>query len=346
MTKFVRIGVGLAMVAIGAGIAFGSGSPVQAASPIVTITPAQQSVAIGASTVTYTVSVSGVTNMAAYGINVQFDHYVLQFASAQNGAFLASSGRSVTCPGAVLSPDQDTVQYGCVTVGDLNGVGAVGSGVLATLTFTLVGGGTSPLTFTRIDLTDAGADGICDGGALCTPQIGQGGSITVDGPLLPRPTVDPNATATPAPGVFQTPTSVIGGAGDATTATANDTATSGTTPAAVGTVTSGTTSADGTTAAGGATPGGGTTAGSGTLGVTALPDSTGSAGGSAGSTSSSGSSGTSTGVGHFGYGPDSYANKNADMYRTRAIALAALGFALIVAGLWREKTSFRRQHRR
>lgn len=341
MTRRVRIGLGVAMVALGAAAAFGGGGAVQAASPFVTLSPAQQNVAIGAGTVTYTVSVTGAEDLAGYEFNLKFDHYVLEFQSSQNGPFLATSARQTPfCTGPVVSVDKDTVKFGCATPGGLVPYipGASGSGVLATFTFKLVGGGTSPLTFTKIDLVNAYIDGICNG-AFCTPQDGQGGSITVDGPLLPRPTVDPAATPTvPAaiptvPPATQTavaalpaPTQTAIAVANAASTTGGGTQTGGT---QTGTTGAGSTGADATSGVAGASASG-VTQGDGTQ-----PGGVSSGGGVRGASSGGGAqSANGAGVGKFGSGPDSYAHKS-DNYGTKAIALAALGFMLIVAGIWR-----------
>ncbi len=320
MTKLTRISLGLAMAAIGGVMALGGGTPIEAANPSVTITPAQQNVAIGAGTVTFTVNVADVDNLAAYGFDLRFDHYVMEYQSTQNGDFLGSSGRQLSCAGLTFPHDgKDNVTVGCATFGDLYADGASGSGALATVTFKLVGGGTSALTFTSLDLQSPNADDVCGdpgdpGHAPCGAGNVQGSSITVDGPVLPRPTVDPNTTVTATAVPFASPTSAPAG---------GSTPAARTTPSVASTGTAG-------------TPAIGTTPSGGALGSGTQPGSTGS-GSSAGGAQGAGASGAgSTGVGRFGSGPDGYA-QHQDNYRTRAIALAALGLMLIVAGVWKRR---------
>jgi hypothetical protein len=332
LTRWARIGLGVAMVALGAAAAFGAGGTVQAANPLVTLRPAQQNVAIGAGTVTYTVNIADADNVAAYAIDLKFDPYVLEFGSAVNGGFLATSGRQVVCPGVALlaqqSPLNNVVSYGCATPGNLNGAGAAGSGLLVTLTFKLVGGGTSNLEFTKLDLLDANANPVC-GGQYCTSQNTQGGSITVDGPVLPTATVDPaatpnsaapaapaDATATPL-SATQTAVAALPAATQTAMAVAAPVNTTGdnaqTGGAQTGTTQPSASGADATSAGAGGTAAQGSSQ----------------PGGAA-----QGANGAA--VGKFGSGPDSYGH-GSDNYGTKSVALAAFGFMLIVAGIWRRR---------
>ncbi len=331
MTRWVRFGLGAALVVAGAVLGVRSETPALAANPIISITPAQQTVAIGAGTVTFQVSVADVNDLAAYGFDIKFDHYVMEFQSSQNSAFLGSSGRQVTCDGLtfVLPKDPDTLTTGCATLGNpAAGTGVSGSEVLETLTFKLVGGGTSPLTFTKVALRNANEEDLCLGGRPCGPQDTVGGSITVNGPVLARPTPDPNATPTvPATLPTATPFGRAPAAGTTPGSGSAAGSTSATQPGAGGTpgaaASSGVSGANSSSGVAGAPSGG-------IAGADARP---GSAPARAGSSGAPGAGGT--GVGRFGDGPQSYARDGAGQYRNSAVAFAALGLVLIAAGVWR-----------
>lgn len=350
MTKLTRIGLGLAMAAIGGVMVMGRGSVAYAANPdpVISIAPASQTVAVN-QTVNLAVNVQGAFNLSAYGIELIYDPYIVTFDSAQNGTFVTTT----SVPGLQCQPalDREANQPGnehpgmrraylaCAAVSESSPT-VQGAGLLMTFSFKAVGGGTTALMPSKLDLLTPLSLSICwnDGPhdfpqpprptptplpALCSIVAPQA-SITVDGPVLPRPTVDPNATATSTPGAFATPTRVTG---------ASNTATAGTTITAGST---GTTGATGT----GTTPGG-TISSGGALGSEAQAGSS-STGGSQGA----GASGANnTGVGRFGSGPDAYATGDGSAaLRTRAIAIAVLGMALIVVGIWqRGRIKIRRE---
>ncbi len=337
LTRYSRVGLAVVLLGVSAILGIKADATASAAGTFVTLSPAQQSVAMSAGTVTYQVNVANVDDVATYGFDLKFDPNVLEFQSAVDGPFLASSGRQVECLDAVLLGNKDTVRYGCGTIGDYTpGSGAAGTGLLATLTFKVIGGGTSPLTFIKMDLEDVTNEGRCGNLILCTPQDATGGSITVDGPVLPTATPDPNATPT-VPAAL--PTSSGGGITNNTTpASGNGTG---------GTSSTGTQSgATGSASAGAAASGSSSSSGGNSTGADGAPSGvTGADSGQTGSTNSgtrsggasaSSAGGAGAGVGKFGSGPDSYAADGARPYRNGALVFAALGVLLMATGVWRK----------
>lgn len=103
------------------------------------------------------VVVEDVTNLGAFEFELAFDPAVLSFADVTEGPFLSSSGRLVECLDPRLAPG--SVHMTCVTLGP-EPPGPDGSGVLATITFELVGPGTSPLRFEVLTLAQPDAQRI------------------------------------------------------------------------------------------------------------------------------------------------------------------------------------------
>jgi hypothetical protein len=90
-----------------------------------------------------------VKNLAAFQFSLAYDSSILEYVSVEGGPFLGTSGRDPQCP----APDADspgTLHFNCVTLGPPPSIqggkaGADGSGVLATVTFSPVGSGTTAL---------------------------------------------------------------------------------------------------------------------------------------------------------------------------------------------------------
>jgi len=91
-----------------------------------------------------------VANLAAFQFTLSYDPSIVRYVSVQGGDFLGSSGREQNClEPRVGSGNPETLKFNCVTLGPPVSVGgkagADGSGVLATITFSPVGGGETPL---------------------------------------------------------------------------------------------------------------------------------------------------------------------------------------------------------
>jgi len=137
--------------------------------------------------------------LGAYNLKISFDETVIQFQSFANGPFLGSTGRTLlNCPGQ--GPDHDpangVIQYHCTSSGTGGGVtpfGPTGSGVLATVTFTPLVEGTSPLVFESTTLAEI------DGTPIS--HTNQNGSVVI------APHADLQAAKT-APGTVTAPNSI------------------------------------------------------------------------------------------------------------------------------------------
>jgi general secretion pathway protein D len=123
-----------------------------------------------AGTVNVAVQVTNVTDLYAYQFDVSFDPAVLSTAAITEGGFLPSGGSTLFLPGA-LDNLSGTLT---LTAGFLEGPvpGVSGSGTLATLLFTGVGLGTSPLTLSNVVLLDSAGRDIA-------ATASQNGSVTV-----------------------------------------------------------------------------------------------------------------------------------------------------------------------
>jgi hypothetical protein len=93
------------------------------------------------------IAVDNVTNLAAFQFMLEYDSSVIEYVSVEESPFLGSSGREVMCPDPWTEPG--VLGFSCSTLGPPVSVGGVagpdGSGVVATITFSPIGGGETPL---------------------------------------------------------------------------------------------------------------------------------------------------------------------------------------------------------
>jgi len=147
----IRIGVGLSLFVIAVI------STSMAGAVLAQTDQAQMSVRVpteqvkkGNDDITVDIVADNVKNLAAFQFSLTYDSSIVKYVNVEGGSFLGSSGREPQC----LKPEIDggspeTLHFNCVTLGPPPSVqggkaGVDGSGVLATVTFTPVGGGTSP----------------------------------------------------------------------------------------------------------------------------------------------------------------------------------------------------------
>lgn len=114
------------------------------------ILPADQEVTAG-DDVSLDIYVENVPDLGGYSFVIGWDPSVLGFTGVTNTAFLGSTGRTVTCLPPVLLVD--SVSFSCTTVGVAPGPS--GSDVIATLAFSSVGAGDSPVAFSAASATDS-----------------------------------------------------------------------------------------------------------------------------------------------------------------------------------------------
>ena len=152
------------------------------------VDPPSQSTSAG--TVSVDIRVPDATDLGSYDVTLTWDAGVLSFIDASNGAFLGSTGRSVSCPPPTTGANSVTVS--CSTTGA--GAGPNGAGILTTIQFSTVADGTSPATLSSVTLEDTGG----------SPSI----RTTADGSItFVSPTATQTATSTSTPTFTSTPTS-------------------------------------------------------------------------------------------------------------------------------------------
>jgi hypothetical protein len=145
-----------------------AGTPTATPVPaILALDPSSQSVPAGQQ-FTVDVTVADVTNLGSYEWKLEFDPAIIEYVGVANGPFLGSTGRTVSCVPPIL--EVGSVRFGCGTLGPTP-PGPDGSGVLSTVTFNALAGGTSALHFALVSLSDPLGDDIF--------AIGQDGSVTV-----------------------------------------------------------------------------------------------------------------------------------------------------------------------
>ena len=232
------------------------------------LTPPSQVVHVGES-VTVDVSVSGVTNLAAWQITMRYDDTLLQLTGFQQTGWLGSTGRSVQCQ----QPFTDSVKWnppgtvvGCDTIGPGASNGGVdgpsGDGVVAHLTFKALATGTANIALLQGGLQDPLGDDCCG-----TPAL-SGAAVKVTDPGSSDTTLPPTATPNPVErtpivpsgagggGSYVLPTQVPGSGGSAGSSGGSGNTGSGSGTSGVGSI-------DGSGGRGGSGGSGGTLAASG-----------------------------------------------------------------------------------
>jgi hypothetical protein len=161
-----------------------------AQSTMVLVSPSSQSIPID-STTTVDIRIEDVSNLYGAEVHLSFDPGILEVQGIADGDLLTDGF-------AVEDWDNNagTLYYAYTLLYPADPV--EGSGVLCTITFKGIGGGTSTLLFTVVNLSDPDAQPI--------PASSQDGSITVAVPTA-TPTTTPTNTPTSTPTTTATPTS-------------------------------------------------------------------------------------------------------------------------------------------
>ena len=165
-----------------------------AAQPALCVLPTFQTSLVGSS-VDVNIAIDGVTDLGGYSFRLTWDPSVLSLASVTNGAFLGSTGRTVSCNGPLGSTG--AVDYACVTLG-ATPPGPDGTGLLATVRLTAINAGFSPLVIANNEL-------VRPQGLSITVGSVQHGGVSIDTPPTPTPSLTPTATPTPTPSATPTP---------------------------------------------------------------------------------------------------------------------------------------------
>ncbi|MCR4439992.1 MAG: FlgD immunoglobulin-like domain containing protein [bacterium] len=101
------------------------------------------------------VVIDDATNLGSFQFEIGYDPAVVQLRGSspvQLGSFLASTGRTVIPVGPAIDTTAGTIVFGAATFGTQ--AGPTGSGVLATISWTAVGEGTSSLDLRNVQVSD------------------------------------------------------------------------------------------------------------------------------------------------------------------------------------------------
>ena len=158
-----------------------------------------------------TVQIQGATNVGAFQTDVSYDPLVVQVEGITLGAWLGSTGRTISPLGPIISNTVGRVTFGAFSFGSQ--AGASGSGDLATIRLRAAGVGQTRLSFERAGVSDTRGEPLTLGnleGCNVTSGHGETPTPTATGTALPgvtitptpRPTAAGTATATLRPSLF------------------------------------------------------------------------------------------------------------------------------------------------
>jgi hypothetical protein len=177
------LGLVMALAAL-AGPSLAQGNPVQIS---VQPPPSDSIIKEGGENVDVNILTSDVQNLAAFQFGLQYKPSILKYVGVKEGTFLGSSGRPVNCPDPRVTQDGELekLQFICTTTAPPVSVGGVagpnGSGVLAVVTFSPVGGGHTPLDLTSSDSILIAAEIDAEGMPVKIASSTQGASLDVIG---------------------------------------------------------------------------------------------------------------------------------------------------------------------
>ncbi len=173
-------GMAIAVVLL-AGLLSGGLQPADANAVTLRLQPGNLVGEVG-TTVGVMVQVEGAADLGAFEFHLGYDPAVLEATEVWLGDFLTRTGRTPVPLGPRL--DVGEVRFAGASYGTATGPG--GSGVLAQITFRVVGSGTTALTFNRVIVTDTDAR-VLDAGAIDGSfTSGQSPYLPVFVPLLLR----------------------------------------------------------------------------------------------------------------------------------------------------------------
>ncbi len=128
------------------------------AGPIVLVEPANATYNVG-DTFSLNVAIDGAVDLFAFQFDLVFDPAVVSAAASSEGPFLGLGGLTFFVPGDATVPGTITSTANSL-IGNVPGV--AGSGVLATVSFTALGPGSSGVTLSNVILLDSTFAAIAD----------------------------------------------------------------------------------------------------------------------------------------------------------------------------------------
>jgi len=164
------------------------------------IDPAIINVAPG-QTFSANVMADGATDLGAFQFDILYDPAVVNVTAIELGAFLGSTSRTAQPLGASIDNAAGTVAFAAFSFG--SSAGPEGTGLLATITLTAVGPGTSALNLQNVLVTDTTArvqpTSVSSGRVMVAVQTPTSPPTVAPSPTAPAtPTPTPTNTATPA----------------------------------------------------------------------------------------------------------------------------------------------------
>jgi hypothetical protein len=110
--------------------------------PLLQLVPSPTIVQNASQPVVLNLTITNVTDLYGWQASIYFENIVLNCVDASEGSFLNASGSTFWPPPSInniFNETQGNALPGCILIGNVSGVS--GSGVLATMTFQVVGGG-------------------------------------------------------------------------------------------------------------------------------------------------------------------------------------------------------------
>jgi hypothetical protein len=202
MKRFLNIrpGIGLSLLGVAVvTISIAGAALAQTDQARMSVEAPSEQVKKGDADIKVNIIADGVANLAAFQFSLSYDSTIVKYVGVEGGSFLGSTGREPQCPDPKIDTGSpETLHFNCVTLGPPPSVqggkaGADGSGVLATVTFSPIGGGTTPLDLKEgrliaAELDDKGMpveiSAAVQGGTLEVAADGSGPSLVVLGAII------------------------------------------------------------------------------------------------------------------------------------------------------------------
>jgi hypothetical protein len=148
---------------------------------VISIQPATNNPGIG-QTFSLDVTINGAADLYAYQFDIGFNSSVLSANSVSEGTFLSAIGSTALFPGFIDNVGGTISFIADSLTGPISG--ASGSGTLATISFTSIGAGVSPVGVFNVTALDSFGEGIAVDTAGATVTVSAGGSVPEPSPAV------------------------------------------------------------------------------------------------------------------------------------------------------------------